>query len=56
MNFNTSYVLVQVDTLQVMLKSKWKFQYIICFGSSGGETSSSITTPRFQYIICFGSR
>ena len=54
-NFNTSYVLVQVDT-SIIGDSEIRFQYIICFGSRRLNVYIKEDFDVFQYIICFGSR
>ena len=53
-HFNTSYVTVQpVDVVGVLFVVV--FQYILCYGSTSGDSGYSTNSNRFQYILCYGS-
>ncbi len=53
--FNTSYVSVQGRLRSKKTKTKGKFQYIICVGSSFVSPKVAGKIVEFQYIICVGS-
>ncbi len=43
------------ESFELSQERSYKFQYIICVGSSCPRRSSSDVTSKFQYIICVGS-
>ena len=43
------------NTVKGAMTAVFKFQYIICFGSSVVDGVTSWMDEQFQYIICFGS-
>ena len=53
--FNTSYVTVQQSNQIVRVKLLARFQYILCYGSTGFFMYVCFLILEFQYILCYGS-
>ena len=55
MDFNTSYVSVQVSSFGKDKETIKTFQYILCVGSSKQSFKAVANKKEFQYILCVGS-
>ena len=55
LNFNTSNVMVLHVLERVIIRKKYLFQYIQCYGSSEKGQIRINGTLLFQYIQCYGS-
>ena len=53
-NFNTSYVTVQLYIFEYYRYVSFRFQYILCYGSTV-TIKTGIASAEFQYILCYGS-
>ena len=55
LNFNTSYVTVQLVYEKGQNNIITEFQYILCYGSTSDTKTTSGSNAVFQYILCYGS-
>ena len=53
--FNTSYVSVLLRRFRNSFFPTFRFQYIVCFGSTFVYANMNGGKVKFQYIVCFGS-
>ena len=55
LDFNTSYVMVQLFAKLTNVYSPFLFQYILCYGSTLAIHFPCLQQLQFQYILCYGS-